>query len=57
MSAFCPHKTESSDLPHLLYVQRKPEDLGIKNKNVDSCILQMQVGMECMEGKQAMRDT
>ena len=55
MSAYCPRTTKTSDLPHLSYVQRKPEDLGTELKNVGCCILRTQLGMECMEGKIPMR--
>ena len=46
-----PRKTKTSDLPHLSYVQHKPEDLGTELKNAGCCILRTQLGMECMEGK------
>ena len=55
MSAYRPRKTKSSDLPHLSYVQRKPEDLGTELKNAGCCILRTQLGMECMEGMWPMR--
>ena len=55
MSAWSPTASATGGLPHLSYVERKPEPLGTEFKNICSELLGVLLFMEIQEGKDPMR--
>ena len=50
MSAYKPRTTRTGGLPHLSYIERKPEPLGTEFKNVACGLTGMFIGMELQWG-------
>ena len=51
MSAWRPQTTSKGGLPHLSFVDRKPEPLGTKFKNVACAITGIMLALEIQRGK------
>jgi len=55
MSAFRPQTCSTGNLPHLLYIMRKPEDLGMEFKIVACPMTGILLHLEIQKGHDAMR--
>ena len=55
MSAWDPQTTKKGGLPHLSFILRKPEPLGMEFKVAASALLDMVLAIEIQEGRDAMR--
>ena len=57
MSAFKPQTTKTGNLPHLSFIQRKPEPLGTEYKNsAETSTLDVFLYTELQRGKQEMKN-
>lgn len=50
ISAFRPQTEKTGNLPHLLYIMRKPENLGTEFKTVACSILKVMLALELQQG-------
>jgi hypothetical protein len=57
MSSFRPRTTASADCPHLSYILRKPEPLGVELKVVSCGMTGIMLHLEIQKGKGPMADT
>jgi hypothetical protein len=55
MSAYCPQTLAQGDLPHLSFIQRKPEPLGSEFKVTTSSKPRLSKFLELQKGKAAMK--
>ena len=52
MSAFRPRTTKHGNLPHLSFIQRKPEDLGTEMKTIACTVTKIMLGIELCRAKE-----